>query len=221
MGGGKHPPKGSISLKGVVTLGTAPSVGRRNDGSDPAPDPSEHADGGFDAPELPPEVAAVPQNGLAPPPVPEDADPSLKGGNKRLRYECRKCRTPLFTTDVVVGHSDADDARGHKGFLGKKYHQQKLTSDCSSLFLDPSVTEWVGEQSSVGGNSGDLVCPVPKCGAKIGSWSWIGSQCSCGQWVNPSFKVLASRLDAFEEDGAEEAAEPIATDVAVEQAIAA
>ena len=28
-----------------------------------------------------------------------------------------------------------------------------------------------------------------QCGAKLGSWSWAGLKCSCGQWNAPAFQV--------------------------------
>lgn len=35
----------------------------------------------------------------------------------------------------------------------------------------------------------------PKCNARLGSFSWIGHQCSCGQWVNPSFQIHKAKVD--------------------------
>ena len=147
------------------------------------------------------DVAEVDKEKMAAPALPPDADPALSATPQRMRYDCRKCRKPLFTTDAIVGHSDSEEAKGHKAFSGqKKYHQSKIMAACSSVFLDPEQVDWVEEQAGVGGNSGDLVCPFPKCGVRIGAWSWIGSQCSCGQWVNPSFKIIASKLDALSLD---------------------
>jgi len=38
-----------------------------------------------------------------------------------------------------------------------------------------------------------LLCP--KCSARLGSFNWAGEQCSCGQWVTPSFQVHKGRVD--------------------------
>jgi hypothetical protein len=43
----------------------------------------------------------------------------------------------------------------------------------------------------------DLLCPNARCKAKLGSKQWQGTQCSCGAWVTPAFKVLISRVDFF------------------------
>ena len=215
MGGGKKPPVGSVSLRSPAPqlLGTAAKTAAARRAANAA---AAHDDAGDKTAETEPttansneETPAVeaeeqrpeePEH--APPPLPEGADPSLAAAATRTRYECRRCRLPLFVSDELLSHSDDATARGHKSFLTKKYAVQDLTSSCSSLFLDPEQTAWVAEQANVGGNSGDLVCPNAKCSMKLGSWSWVGSQCSCGQWVNPSFKVVASKLDAFavEED---------------------
>ena len=40
-----------------------------------------------------------------------------------------------------------------------------------------------------------IYCTNAKCRAKIGAQSWIGSQCSCGAWVTPSFKIHMSKVD--------------------------
>lgn len=36
---------------------------------------------------------------------------------------------------------------------------------------------------------GCLVFCVAQCGGKLGSWSWHGLRCSCGQWQAPAFQV--------------------------------
>jgi hypothetical protein len=35
-----------------------------------------------------------------------------------------------------------------------------------------------------------------KCASRVGSWSWAGARCSCGQWVVPSFQFTSSKVDA-------------------------
>ena len=35
----------------------------------------------------------------------------------------------------------------------------------------------------------------PKCDAKIGSFDWAGSMCSCGAWVTPAIHVAKSKVD--------------------------
>lgn len=43
----------------------------------------------------------------------------------------------------------------------------------------------------------DLFCPNPRCKTKLGSKQWQGTQCSCGAWITPAFKVLLSRVDVI------------------------
>ena len=40
---------------------------------------------------------------------------------------------------------------------------------------------------------GRLECPT--CSAKVGSFSWVAEQCSCGEWVVPAARLLRSALD--------------------------
>ena len=35
----------------------------------------------------------------------------------------------------------------------------------------------------------------PKCSARLGSFSWSGDQCSCGQWITPSLQIHRSKVD--------------------------
>jgi dual specificity phosphatase 12 len=64
---------------------------------------------------------------------------------------------------------------------------------CSSYFTEP--LSWMSNQLEEGQLGGKLVCPNKKCGAKLGSFDWAGSQCSCGAWVTPGFSILASKVD--------------------------
>ena len=72
-------------------------------------------------------------------------------------FSCRKCRSHLFSEDDLECHEN----------------YQK----CASLFLNENVNcvGVEGKNTSVPG--GKIQCPV--CDAKLGSWTWIGSQCSC------------------------------------------
>ena len=68
-------------------------------------------------------------------------------------FSCRKCRKALFTD------YDLDE------------HNRQKT--CQTLFLsDPAQSS---ETASEAG--GKITCP--NCSAKLGAWSWVGTQCSC------------------------------------------
>ena len=49
--------------------------------------------------------------------------------------------------------------------------------------------DWMGELDT---NDGKLQCP---CGWLVGNFEWSGSQCSCGKWITPSLKIIASKID--------------------------
>jgi hypothetical protein len=44
-------------------------------------------------------------------------------------------------------------------------------------------------------DQGKLMCPNAKCQSRIGTFSWSGSQCSCGTWVTPYIKLIKSKVD--------------------------
>eukprot|EP01125_Pyxidicula_operculata_P018647 TRINITY_DN663_c0_g1_i4.p1 TRINITY_DN663_c0_g1~~TRINITY_DN663_c0_g1_i4.p1 ORF type:complete len:302 (+),score=45.52 TRINITY_DN663_c0_g1_i4:2-907(+) len=90
--------------------------------------------------------------------------------NEKQSFTCYKCRTPIFTSDNLAEHTPG---KGQTAFKWTKRGAETGQVACSSYFLDEM--EWMGNCSDV---SGKLFCP--KCNARIGSWDWSGSQCSCG-----------------------------------------
>ena len=75
------------------------------------------------------------------------------------------------------------------------------SSSCSAFFVEP--LKWMTETSDVveGVISGRLVCPNARCKAKLGSWSWAGTQCGwcvyadSGAWVTPAFALQRAKVD--------------------------
>jgi dual specificity phosphatase 12 len=61
--------------------------------------------------------------------------------------------------------------------------------ECSSHFVEPPA--WCP-----GEGEGKLACP--KCAARVGSYAWHGTPCSCGTWVVPAFQLTKSRVDERE-----------------------
>lgn len=139
----------------------------------------------------------------------------------KLAYHCRKCRTQLFTTAELAQHDAPSEKVRAKG-LGRRsapvpsvdgvqVADAAPSTTCSSLFLDSDAAPWVAAESvanvartgdvtsAVVGDLDTIYCPGAngRCGAKLGGRSWIGAQCSCGAWVAPSFRIHASRVDAF------------------------
>lgn len=46
-----------------------------------------------------------------------------------------------------------------------------------------------------GVKEGTIGCP--KCRGKVGNFSWIGIQCSCGAWMAPAFAFSRSKVDVL------------------------
>ena len=87
-------------------------------------------------------------------------------------YLCRRCRCCLFDSTAFQDHSKLRHAK------------------CSSLFLEePPATLVVKDHEQ----EGKLNCP--KCDTRVGQWSWIGSKCSCGEWITPAYQYTKSKLD--------------------------
>ena len=63
---------------------------------------------------------------------------------------------------------------------------KKQNDECGVHFLH-SPTEWMSELE------GKIHCP--KCKTRLGSFSWSGSQCSCGSWITPSISFPKSKVD--------------------------
>ncbi|EGC34235.1 hypothetical protein DICPUDRAFT_153585 [Dictyostelium purpureum] len=111
------------------------------------------------------------------------------------RYCCRKCSTELFLDYDILDHEQGE---GQSSF---KFHRRDLNLSenkeaaakkvvCTSFFI--SEIEFVLNQTGEG-MSGKLNCL--NCKEKLGSWSWSGEQCSCGQWIAPSFQIPKQRID--------------------------
>lgn len=111
-----------------------------------------------------------------------------EGAPQRGALRCRACRRLVASAEHVVAH----EAGGGPAAWGA--HATATASPtgpaCSSLFVEPLawMREQMGEQVA-----GKLSCP--KCAARLGSFSWAGSRCSCAAWVTPAFQLHAARLD--------------------------
>lgn len=87
-----------------------------------------------------------------------DVDSIQTSDNKIKAYSCRLCRCYLFCDN---------DLDPHEGHL-----------NCSTLFIsEPPVPVPNNEEEGGVSLGGKLACP--QCGAKLGSWCWVGTQCSC------------------------------------------
>lgn len=99
------------------------------------------------------------------------------GGNRKAdTYKCRMCRTVLFTSsDLVESHTTSPST----------------ALSCTSLHMVEPLS-WVRDQMK-DEVQGKINCK--KCNAKLGSFNWSGTSCSCGVWVTPSFQIHKARVD--------------------------
>lgn len=113
-------------------------------------------------------------------------------------YACRKCGTQLFNEDYIDhGEVKANHSRGRgittsasdRGSDSRSSEQPQVNSMCSSVFLGEAPS-WVENTSE---HHGKILCP--KCASRVGSFSWSGLTCSCGQWVTPAFQFQLSRVE--------------------------
>ena len=114
-------------------------------------------------------------------------------------YTCRKCRCLLFLHEDLMTHTASKQTFSYK----KKKKDRKATATATMSNASPSTnkkqddecgvhflhlpTEWMSE------SEGKIHCP--KCTTRLGSFSWSGSQCSCGSWITPSISFPKSKVD--------------------------
>ena len=106
----------------------------------------------------------------------------------RLWYRCGKCRAVLFDEDALEAH---EPGAGQADFSHRKREARGRSAApvvrCTSHFLQSEAA--LGFEQV----EGKLGCP--KCGTRIGSYNWAGTQCSCGAWVTPAIQVVKSKVD--------------------------
>ncbi|OAV88893.1 hypothetical protein PTTG_01350 [Puccinia triticina 1-1 BBBD Race 1] len=121
---------------------------------------------------------AVPPNGLRNP-----AEPGATGSD-----EDSGTSSPSPPTSSAT-------SRESPAALHLNLHSPPLSTstDCSSYFVEP--LSWMGNTLQAGHLHGKLLCPGSHCAAKLGSFDWAGSQCSCGAWITPAFQILRSKVD--------------------------
>ena len=122
-------------------------------------------------------------------------------------YTCRRCNQVLFAYNDLHEHS----------------LDRGIQSSCTSYYLEDypnwivSTSQLLPPPSSSPSSIDDHLnqhqvprqpyCASPieaslkdkihclKCKSRIGSYSWSGSQCSCFEWVIPSFQFIKSKID--------------------------
>lgn len=106
---------------------------------------------------------------------------------------CRKCRRPLFEAQHIVEHTPGV---GQAAFSWRKQNSSAHGKGggapvCASYFVEPMA--WMEGVDDPYTLEGKIQCP--KCASKLGTFSWPGSQCSCGAWVAPAFVIHKKNVD--------------------------
>ena len=108
---------------------------------------------------------------------------------KTIVFTCRKCRFRLFTIDDLESHQV-----GKHTFEGlKSSFEVHSSKKCHSVFVK-EPPKWMNSDTVSSASANRIHCP--KCNAKVGNASWVGTQCSCGTWVTPAFQFSKGKIDA-------------------------
>jgi hypothetical protein len=98
---------------------------------------------------------------------------------------------------VLTEESDKQKAKEQAERKKIKQKQQDNEEEEEDEWTKASYQQYGSSNKSEADDEKDLLCPNPRCKAKLGSKQWQGTQCSCGAWVTPAFKVLVSKIDGI------------------------
>ncbi|EAY01085.1 dual specificity protein phosphatase, putative [Trichomonas vaginalis G3] len=101
-------------------------------------------------------------------------------------FKCPQCRYPLFKGSDIIQH----EATKVRKIVKKRKQYASKENGCHSYFIDKP--DWL---DATGRLNDTINCP--RCHIKLGHFNWYGSQCSCGEWIKPSFQFPKSRVDAI------------------------
>jgi dual specificity phosphatase 12 len=102
----------------------------------------------------------------------DDSDEGIENESEFIFYCCRSCRCCLADSSQLHEHSKSSNS-----------------NNCTSVFLEDPPSFF----SANGVEEGKLLCP--KCQSKVGTWSWVGNKCSCGEWIVPAYQFPKSKVD--------------------------
>jgi dual specificity phosphatase 12 len=108
---------------------------------------------------------------------------------------CQKCRCALFTREQLSRqHAEGRHAFAYRRALkgADAGGAPSEARECGSVFVS-EPNSWMLASTAAETESGKLNCP--KCGTRVGTFAWSGSQCSCGTWIVPALQFPASKLD--------------------------
>jgi dual specificity phosphatase 12 len=97
---------------------------------------------------------------------------------------------PIGTSHTIVPH---DKKKAEEAFRKSRKGPNSNELPCAHHFLEPLL--WMKPELEQGKLEGRLECPNNNCKSKIGSYSWHGMRCSCGEWVVPGISIQRSKID--------------------------
>lgn len=112
--------------------------------------------------------------------------------------KCKTCRTILASSEKVQVHKVPDLSSRQAVFIKTALRSRRIISKedasvlCSHYFLADPVP-WMMQELEHQTIEGKFNCP--KCRAKVGTYSWKGSRCSCGKWVVPAIHLQTAKVD--------------------------
>lgn len=118
--------------------------------------------------------------------------------DKKSNLICKNCRKFEIDSSCII-ESHGEVGRGESDFSHRKRGGNPMSdskiiynghNECTLIFLEPQ--EWMQTEKQ-GEVEGKINCQ--NCQFRLGTWSWRGTQCSCGKWVTPAFYVHSSKVD--------------------------
>ena len=124
-------------------------------------------------------------------------DDQLKAfGPAMALYKCRKCRLGLLSHESLLTCHNRPLTQESPPPLEDP--SEKCETLTTVLFVDEQkVQDWMRQQIDQGNwTKGRITCPGNKCGARIGSFNFIGGvYCACSKNELPPIQIIRSKVD--------------------------
>lgn len=109
--------------------------------------------------------------------------------SRYTQIRCKKCRFILASENHIIHH----EPKSQPAVQPESQQSSLIAATCAHFFLEP--IRWMKPELDKGQLDGRFTCPNLKCNAKIGSYAWQGSTCSCLRWVLPALCIQRSKVD--------------------------
>lgn len=108
-------------------------------------------------------------------------------------YKCRKCRLGLLPHESLLTCHNRPLTESPP-----EDQSEKCATLTTVLFVDEQkVQDWMRQQIDEGSwTKGRITCPGNRCGARIGSYNFIGGvYCACSKNELPPIQIIRSKVD--------------------------